>query len=227
MKKKWGLLALTVLILLAIGGYLLMKPTENEILNKVDEKFTNELLSQIKGDTDFLHFSSKTKKYNMKFPKGYLIDKSLYEKNDDRFEYVLAKDEYFMRLSAEDEVKKEIARNFVVTYSENTARETENSLRTFLSDYAYNNEHKKIDLNDCIAYVGKTYVSINGTDIKKEDPTKNGANSFFALVEDKKTGQIVEIVYSVRCVQDDNSCSINSKNEEALFKTIYESIDFR
>ncbi|WP_368505300.1 hypothetical protein AB3N04_06565 [Alkalihalophilus sp. As8PL] len=215
MRKK--IVVVSFIVLLTLAGFIAFK-TINKEATALNDSFTKEFIEEEWVEDDFHLFQSKTGQYRMLFP--------------DQFQMVSDPPEFYGRRGSSYEHWLGLLRDeginysFKLTYTNSEANFVKTDLNSMLRNFAYDNQYEELPTENKTIYHGSSRIVLeNGKGIIK-DPTKNVANSFFGLVSDDQSNQLVEFYYSVDCFNEEHGCEIDAEQEYELALKIMNSIEF-
>jgi hypothetical protein len=214
MRKRQFIIGFTILVLIAVGGWLLMKMADRPLALK-DSFTANHLDKESRTDDGFFLYTSKKNGYSMLFPEDYSIDRESHEEKK-KFESW-----HIYPLSEEDET---LLRSIKYIYS------YDRSLEAFFKKYSYQGDYetfKKKEDAQTVIHIGAVYNSFDkDAKLTKRDPEVYGPSMVLAMVENADTGENLRIISSVRCPKNKTCEKVRLEEERNFVMRLAESVQF-
>ncbi|UKS65221.1 hypothetical protein [Rossellomorea marisflavi] len=215
MRKKLLFIGFTVLIIIVLGGWLLMKMSERPAALK-DSLTASHLDKESRTSDGFFRYTSKKNEYSMFFPEKYVIDRETFQ---ERKEF-----ESWRMLSKEND-EKALIRSIKILYNNNDSIPD-----AFFERYSFEGKFEKVTLTDSngneiyIGYVNN-YFDENAKLIKR-DPAKYGPTLVISLIKDPDTGKTIKIHSSTVCPKNSTCQKVSLKSEKEFILKIAKSVKF-
>ncbi|WP_368505302.1 hypothetical protein AB3N04_06575 [Alkalihalophilus sp. As8PL] len=187
----------------------------------LNDSFTKEFIAEEWVEDEFHLFESKTGQYRMLFP--------------DQFQMVSDPPEFYGRrgygfenwvAQIYEDTQDGVSYRVKISFRDNEADLSDNILSLMLNNYAYENQHKEMKLDDTTIYHGLSHSSLNGTTATTKDPKEHKANRFFGLVLDQHSNRSVEFFYSTNCFKEELGCALNPEEHYEFALKLMKSIEF-
>ncbi|WP_368505301.1 hypothetical protein AB3N04_06570 [Alkalihalophilus sp. As8PL] len=218
MKKRTIIVSFVVLLTLA--GFIAFRAMHKEA-TALNDSFTKEFIAEEWIEDEFHLFESKTGQYRMLFPDHFQMisdPPEFYERQGDGFEEWAAQ--------IYEYTQDGISYRMNIRFTNEETDLSDNILSLMLTNYAYENQHKEMKLDDTTIYHGLSHSSLDGTIATTKNPNEHKANRFFGLVLDQHSNRSVEFFYSINCYKEELGCGFNPEEHYEFALKLMKSIEF-